>query len=511
MVLRYVLIIFNILVFNRIERAHGALKVKKDLQQAKKAMPLPLQSDFRRGAIYQKEDELKVKKSNDPDLKKGILCVIGGILCHMVLGTLYCWGNFIAYCPPKLLYYTVSEQKGQPDALGIIPLTILFQMIAMPIGAQVAKRLGTRVASLSSGAIIAFAIYSASFAQNLRTFMIFYAALFGLGVGLGYTSPMVAGWTWFPKSRGVVNGCVLLGYGCGGALANIIGSKFVNPGGKMMLDASGRFPSELYERFPFMLRRLAMIYACASTLGGLNVVSKKQQIDNFETPQPQILKVHSLFWWPLRRRRNFQPKAVLTKSIKSMSLIDAAKTPTFWALYGIVILTASAGITAASIYKLFATASPVVALAGDQFLATTGALASLFNGIGRLGWASAVDAFGYKKTFTTLLIIQALNTAFYPVAARISPAAFMIATCIAYFLLGGIFSTSPTCCALAFGPESAALIYGALFSAFGIASISGVQLAKSLIPTLGWKSLYRALALTTLMAAPFIKLLNVPS
>ncbi len=58
------------------------------------------------------EQELKgVIGANDcsPSDKKrpfedimGAMAVLGGVLVHLTLGTMYCWGNFAPYAPPKL-------------------------------------------------------------------------------------------------------------------------------------------------------------------------------------------------------------------------------------------------------------------------------------------------------------------------------------------------------------------------------------------------------------------------
>ena len=50
--------------------------------------------------------------------------------------------------------------------------------------------------------------------------MLCYSVLFGSGIGLAYTAPMVAGWSWFPRRKGFVNGCVLAAFGSGGFFGN---------------------------------------------------------------------------------------------------------------------------------------------------------------------------------------------------------------------------------------------------------------------------------------------------
>jgi hypothetical protein len=146
----------------------------------------------------------------------GIATVLGGLLLHMTLGTMYCWGSFIGYLPPSMRFFDGGEANGrQPDALLVIPLLIISQMVAMPFGAKLNMAVGPQRAMLIGSVLMNAGIFAASFADRLLPFILGYSVLFGLGVGLGYTAPMQAGWGWFPNSKGLVNGIVLLGFGFG--------------------------------------------------------------------------------------------------------------------------------------------------------------------------------------------------------------------------------------------------------------------------------------------------------
>jgi hypothetical protein len=113
--------------------------------------------------------------------------------------------------------------------------------------------------------LTAAAVYMSSYQKTLGSFILFYSFLFGTGAGLAYTSPMAAGWKWLPNHKGLVTGGVLASFGAGGFLFSMIGSKHVNPSG--LNPVEGRFPPEVYERFPSMLRKLAVMYAVVSFIG----------------------------------------------------------------------------------------------------------------------------------------------------------------------------------------------------------------------------------------------------
>lgn len=402
---------------------------------------------------------------------RGVVAVAGGTMVHMVLGTLYCWGNFIGYAPDYLKYF--SKTSGPPDALTMVPLAIVFQTLGLPFGAELNRIVGTRAAAMFGGLTVAFGVFASSFARRLSTFMVFYGVFFGLGIGFAYTAPMTAGWTYFPNRKGLVNGLVLMGFGAGGFIFNLVGSKLVNPEG-----LSPPYPAYVSANFPMMLRRLGMLYAAIALVGGACVVSKEE---------------------PTRR------DTVKTTMTVGKSVPQALGSITFYALYLIIMLTASAGLTFASVYKIFATS--FLTGASDNFLATAGALGAVFNGLGRLFWAASVDTLGFKRPFALMLALQAANTYLVPLADSLP--AYLLATCVAFFCLGGTFSTAPTCCALAFGAQNAPRIYSLLFTAFACASIGGVEVAKKLVPTLGWTPVFKLLSAASVGALVVLPLLDV--
>lgn len=203
---------------------------------------------------------------DNADSWRGPACVLGGALAHLTLGTLYCWGNFMSYAPSYLRFFDGQDHIGvQPDALYVIPFAMFSLAAAMPFGPSIVKAIGASRTLLLGSWISAFAVYMASYQTSLASFIFFYSLLFGAGAGLAYTAPMAAGWKWLPNNKGLVSGGVLAGFGSGGFLFSMIGSRHVNPNRANMLN--GRFPSAVYDNFPSMLRKLAVIYAAVAFVG----------------------------------------------------------------------------------------------------------------------------------------------------------------------------------------------------------------------------------------------------
>jgi hypothetical protein len=116
--------------------------------------------------------------------------VIGGALCHLALGTTYCWGNFSPYVPQHLKYFGAAN--GTPDTLWILPGAFLAQMVSMPFGPWFQRKLGCRATTLLGCWMMALGVFLSSYAQDLKTFFLFYSLMFGAGVGIAYTAPMVS-------------------------------------------------------------------------------------------------------------------------------------------------------------------------------------------------------------------------------------------------------------------------------------------------------------------------------
>lgn len=323
--------------------------------------------------------------SNTKDMWRGPACIIGGALAHLTLGTLYCWGNFISYAPQSLRFFDGKDHPNvPPDALYVMPLTLVAQAAAMPFGPFISKYLGYSGTMLLGSWITAAAVYLASYQTRLLPFMLLYSLMFGTGCGLAYTAPMAAGWKWMPNQKGLVSGGILTGFGAGGFIFGMIGSKLANP--DRLNPVKGKFPSSVYDAFPQMLRTLAILYAGLSFVGSLLVTEGKSSVDD-KTKSPS--------------------KAAAPKPVTApwgTTVGESLKTHQFWLMWVMIISSATAGLNTAAIYKQYAATSS--ALVGDDYQVLVGGIGALFNGIGRLFWGSVSDIIGFKNSFTVLTLLQ---------------------------------------------------------------------------------------------------------
>jgi OFA family oxalate/formate antiporter-like MFS transporter len=110
----------------------------------------------------------------------------------------------------------------------------------------------------------------------------------------------------------------------------------------------------------------------------------------------------------------------------------------------------------------------------------TATLASAFvvilavaNAAGRLGWATFSDYIGPRNVFLTMFLLQAVLFLLIPLVAR---DVFFLLTILSFIILtcyGGGFSTMPTFASAYFGSQNVGTIYGAMLTAWGLATLLG--------------------------------------
>jgi MFS family permease len=287
----------------------------------------------------------------------------------------------------------------------------------------------------------------------------------GIGLGLGYISPVSTLIKWFPDRRGMATGMAIMGFG-GGAM---IGAPLAD---RLMKFYATPSSVGVWETF----LTLAAIYFVFMMAGALS----------YRVP-PAGWKPEG--WTPPPAAKN----AMITT--RNVHLDKAWKTPQFWLLWGVLCLNVSAGIGVIGMAspllqevfggKLIGIDAPFNALSemdkGKVAAIAAGftGLLSLFNIGGRFFWASVSDYLGRKATY---VIFFALGLALYASIPTLgtagSLALFVAATCIIVSMYGGGFATIPAYLADMFGTQMVGAIHGRLLTAWSTAGILGPVLVN---------------------------------
>jgi MFS family permease len=282
----------------------------------------------------------------------------------------------------------------------------------------------------------------------------------GVGLGIGYISPVSTLVKWFPDRRGMATGMAIMGFG-GGAL---IGAPLAD-----LLMNYFRTPNSVgaWETFVTM----AAIYFCFMMIGAFRY------------------RIPPAGWRPDGWTPPDKGNAMISQH--NVHLDDAHKTRQFWMIWVVLCMNVSAGIgvlgmASPMLQEIFAGSlidQPGVkfnALSTEQGAAVaviaagfTGLL-SLFNIGGRFFWASLSDYIGRKNTYYMFFLLGIALYALAPTFADMgSQLLFVAAFCIILSMYGGGFATVPAYLADMFGTQFVGAIHGRVLTAWSTAGIIG--------------------------------------
>lgn len=287
----------------------------------------------------------------------------------------------------------------------------------------------------------------------------------GIGLGLGYISPVSTLIKWFPDRRGLATGLAIMGFGGGAMIGAPLADRL------MGFFATPASPG-VWQTF-VALAGIYFIFMVAGALG-------------YRVPPDG--------WAP----DGWTPPSAAAGSMvttRHVHLDVAWRTPQFWLLWGVLCLNVSAGI------GVLGMASPMLQeVFGGRLIGVDAgfdaldpgqkkqiaAIAAGFTGLlslcnigGRLGWASASDRLGRRFTYAIFFLLGFCLYAAAPFAAR-SGSVFLFVAIFAVIITmyGGGFSTIPAYLADIFGTHMVGAIHGRLLTAWSTAGVLGPVLVN---------------------------------
>jgi len=283
----------------------------------------------------------------------------------------------------------------------------------------------------------------------------------GIGLGLGYISPVSTLIKWFPDRRGMATGMAIMGFG-GGAL---IGSPLAAELMKIFATPAG---VGVWETLVVM----ALGYAVFMVGGalGYRIPAAGWKPEGWSPPPLQA------------------SNAMITQRHVHVNRVWGI--PQFWLVWIVLCMNVSAGIGVIGMASpmlqevfggnLIGVAKKFGELDKVQLTAIAGvaagftALLSLFNIGGRFFWASLSDFMGRKVTYVVFFVLGGLLYASIPGSAGTgSKLLFVAAFCIILSMYGGGFATVPAYLADLFGTQMVGAIHGRLLTAWATAGILG--------------------------------------
>ncbi len=283
-----------------------------------------------------------------------------------------------------------------------------------------------------------------------------YGVIGGIGLGLGYISPVSTLIKWFPDRPGMATGLAIMGFG-GGAM---IGSPLA-----VALMAHFKTPTSMGVAETFLA--MGAIYFVFMMFGVFTV--------RLPAPgwKPAGLKPEAA-----RANAGNAPRAGHAPPGADVHVDEAIKTNQFWLLWAVLCLNVTAGI------GVLGQASPMIQ---EMFPGVIGAAAaagfvgllSLANMVGRFVWSSCSDIIGRRMTYMIFFVLGAALYAAIPTTGRLGSVTYFVAFyAVILSMYGGGFATIPAYLRDLFGVMHVGAIHGRLLTAWSVAGVAGPVLVN---------------------------------
>ena len=367
---------------------------------------------------------------------------------HLSIGQVY---SFSVLKEPLIEKFFPETGVGTPIAV-IFSIAIVMLGLSAAFGGVWMERNGPRKAMVLSTVFwVTGFLVAALGVQVGQLWLVYlgYGVIGGMGLGIGYISPVSTLIKWFPDRPGLATGLAIMGFG-GGALV-------AAPLTQRLLEAYG--PDPVDALVPTLLT-LAAVYAVLMSAGA------------------SVIRLPAPGWKPEGWVPSVTKKAMQTHA--DVLVRNAVRTPSFYLLWIVLFVNVTAGI------GILEDAKPMIM---DFFpnnvteAAATGfvGLLSLANMTGRFGWSSLSDKIGRQRTYIMYLGVGALLYALLAVAGDSATALFVTVTFFIVSFYGGGFATIPAYLKDLFGKLEVGAIHGRLLTAWSAAGIAGPLIVNTMV------------------------------
>ncbi|WP_196593176.1 L-lactate MFS transporter [Pectinatus sottacetonis] len=359
------------------------------------------------------------------------LIALSAIGIHICIGSVYAW---------SVLTRPIMQQMGfsLKQTTWTFSLAILFLGLSAGFLGSFVEKLGPKKSGLVSMVFFVLGMFGTALAlkmHSLWALYMFYGVIGGVGLGVGYITPVSTLVKYFPDKRGFATGLAIMGFGFASLIAG---------------------PLMQYLTTSYGLVGNFLILGCAYMV---------------------VMTASALYLKPPVSISVSDDKNI-TRMNRGMTAHDAFKTWQFAALWWIFFVNITCGI------GLLAVASP---MAQDVVKMTPAAAASmvgiigLLNGFGRIFWSTISDYIGRGYTYALFFLIEI--GAFWQLAQVDSAAVFQGLIFLIISCYGGGFSCMPAYLSDIFGTRQLSAIHGRILTAWGIAGVVGPVLVSWLRET----------------------------
>jgi MFS transporter, OFA family, oxalate/formate antiporter len=370
------------------------------------------------------------------------LIALSAVGIHISIGSVYAWSNFTA--PLKDMFGWSDSEVALTFSIAI-----LFLGLSAAFLGHFVEKYGPKKAGLLAAIFFGIGITGSGLAVDIGSkymLYVFYGALGGIGLGVGYIAPVSTLVKWFPDRRGLATGLAIMGFGFAAAISSPIMNSLIESVG---------IANTFYI--------LGLSYFAIMTLSSL------------------YLEKPAEGWLPEGFKAKIESgKARPATELSQLTANEAVKTKRFWYLWLMLFINITCGIAILAVAKPLAMESIGIDMAAAAAL--VGAI-GIFNGLGRIGWASLSDYIGRPNTYTAFFVLQIIMFYFLPQVSI--QWLFMVMLIVVYTCYGGGFASIPAYIGDLFGTKQLGAIHGYILTAWAAAGLVGPLFAAWIKDTTG--------------------------
>lgn len=354
------------------------------------------------------------------------LIALAAIGIHISIGSVYAW---------SVLTRPIMEAMGFTlgETTWTFSLAILFLGFSAGLLGGFVEKVGPKVSGLISMAFFGTGLFGTAYALSTGSLLllyIFYGCIGGIGLGIGYITPVSTLVKYFPNRRGFATGLAIMGFGFAALIAGPVMQRLVAAYG-------------LVENFVI----LGCVYMAIMFISALYLKPPAKQEESAGTK--------------------------VTYIARGMAVNEATKTWQFGALWWVFFVNITCGI------GLLAVASPmaqeVIGMSPAAAASLVG-IVGLLNGGGRIFWSTVSDYLGRGRTYMLFFAIEVI--AFWQLSLTSSSLLFQILVLLIISCYGGGFSCMPAYLSDIFGTRQLSAIHGRVLTAWGLAGVAGPSIVS---------------------------------
>ena len=368
---------------------------------------------------------------------------------HLCIGQAYAFSVFSLPLSKAVGVTAAAPDDWKVSTIGwVFSAAIVFLGLSAALFGSWLERVGPRAAMFVSALCFTsgLTIGAAGIASHQFWLLLLgYGVVGGIGLGIGYISPVSTLIKWFPDRPGMATGLAIMGFGGGAIIAS-----------PLSVWLMAHFRSATSNGIAATFLTLAAIYLVVMMFGVFTV------------------RVPATDWTPSARI----VEHVHDAPPAGMTVGAAVRTSRFWLLWVMLCVNVTAGIgvlgqASAMVQEMF----PGIVSVTDA--ARFVVLLSVANLIGRFAWSSLSDIIGRRWTYAIFFALGAALYSSIPAIGRSgSVAAFVAAYAVILTMYGGGFATIPAYLRDQFGTLQVGAIHGRLLTAWSTAGVLGPVLVN---------------------------------